>query len=120
LVPVLKRASFYGDEYGHPNCAALDPDVFQHPDVLDRAADLGVKDLTKGEADLFSGRHGFLDTTGYGRGEDARSAQGAGGRHALPAVPLHRVGRPPRVGPGDVPAPVPAPQHAPAPPSPPR
>src|SRR5207244_10124087 len=50
--------------------------------------------------------------------QSPRGPQGPGGRYPVPAVPIHRPGRPARLGARDVPAALLTPEHAPSPPAP--
>src|SRR5439155_12467806 len=72
---VLQRASLDRDQDVHLDRAVFDHDVLQHPDVLDRPADLGIEHLSKGLSDLVLAGHGdypdsdgdYLDNTRLAR-----------------------------------------------------
>ena len=121
---------------------ALDLDVLQHADVLDRLADLGIQHASERLADLLlrwprrpSGLPAYpmvapYDTVltveiqsydrvaDHARARTDRGPQGARRRHAVPAVPIPAAVGPAGVGPRAVDPPVAAPEH-PAPASPP-
>jgi hypothetical protein len=57
--PVLQRAALDREEHVHADDPAVDLDRLQHPDLIDRAADLGVPHALEGLADLRFGGHGL-------------------------------------------------------------
>ena len=58
--PVLERTSLDGEEDVDPDDAAVHLDRLQHPDLVDRSADLGVPDALQRLADLRFRGHGLL------------------------------------------------------------
>ena len=64
LDAVPQRAAVDGEQDRHGDGVAVDPDVLQHADVLDRLADLGIQDVPQRGADLFLGGHGLFSRVG--------------------------------------------------------